>query len=30
MGNDIACTKHWNYRIGAALYTPETWFVSGV
>ena len=26
MGNDITCTKHWNYRIGTTLCTLETWF----
>jgi hypothetical protein len=31
-GNNIipVCTINSNYRIAATLYTPETWFVSGM
>lgn len=30
MGYNIACMENCNDRILAKLYTPETWFASGL
>ena len=30
VGNNITCSINCNYRVAAALYTPETWFVSDI